>query len=135
MSEIKIAIIEDDQTSQDYLELIMKKICCSHIRISDPKIAIKTLREELPDLVLLDIKLSGEISGCDIAQNMKQDDQLKNIPIIVVSAFAMEDEIKEISMNTKCDGYITKPFLMDDLINAIDLQLEKIALNAESSEL
>ncbi len=128
---IKIAIIEDDQTSQDYLALVIKKVCCDYIKITNPKIAIKTLKEELPDIVLLDIKLSEEISGCDIAKFMKQDDQLKNIPIIVVSSFAMKHEIKEIYEETKCDDYVTKPFLMDNLVSAIDLQLEKIAINAE----
>lgn len=129
---IKIAIIEDDETNQDYLSLIVRKIYCNPIKIIDPRTAITVLKHEHPDIVLLDIKLSEEISGIDIARLMKKDESLKNIPIIVVSSFAMQKEIADISKETKCNGYIAKPFVMNSLIDAIDAQLERIACNAET---
>ncbi len=123
---IKIAIIEDDETNQDYLSLIVKKIYCNPIKILNPLTAIDVLKSELPDIVLLDIKLSEEISGIDIAKIMKNEEMLKNIPIIVVSSFAMPGEIQKISKETKCDSYVAKPFLMNSLVDAIDAQLEKM---------
>ena len=132
---IKIAIIEDDKTNQDYLSLIVRKIYCNPINIIDPRTAIAVLKQEHPDIVLLDIKLSEEISGIDIARIMKKDEALKNIPIIVVSSFAMQKEISDISKETRCNGYVAKPFVMNSLIDAIDLQLERIAFDAEPARL
>ena len=54
---------------------------------------------------------------------MKKHDSLKNIPIIVVSAFALKDEVREIMVKTQCNDYITKPFLMDRLMDSINEQL------------
>ena len=55
----------------------------------------------------------------DIAKQMKEDDNLKNIPIIVVTALATEDDKKKIIAESGCDNYIAKPFLPNDFANAI----------------
>ncbi|MBM5782110.1 MAG: response regulator [Pelagibacterales bacterium] len=122
-SPVKIAIIEDDSCNRFYLEMVIKKMDCQPIIIDNPKQSIEILHKEKPHIVLLDIKLSDEISGIDIAKLMKSDEFLKSVPIIVVSAFAVANEVKEISHKTKCDSYITKPFSVDNLIDVITEQL------------
>jgi DNA-binding response OmpR family regulator len=120
---IKVAIIEDDPCNQKYLEMLIEKMEYQAIKLYNPSSAIVDLVRENPHVVLLDIKLSPEISGTEIAQSMKKHDSLKNIPIIVVSAFALKDEVREIMVKTQCNDYITKPFLMDRLMDSINEQL------------
>lgn len=122
-SPIKVAVIEDDFCNRTYLEMVIKKMDYQPVMISNPKLAIEVLQKESPHIVLLDIKLSDDISGVDIAKMMKSNESLKAIPIIVVSAFAVENEVKEIANDTKCSSYVTKPFLVDNLMNVINEQL------------
>lgn len=129
---IKIAIIEDDKGNQDYLVMVIKKIFCHPIRIVDLENAIDVLRAEVPEIILLDIKLNNGLSGCKIAKEVREDPLFKNTKIIVVSSFAMPQEIREITQETKCNGYLTKPFLMNSLIDKIYAQLEQISSDAES---
>ena len=66
----------------------------------------------------MDIKLP-DISGFDVTRLLKQDDQTKNIPIIAVTAFATPgDEIT--ALESGCDGYITKPVIIDNLLRTIE---------------
>lgn len=122
-SPIKVAIIEDDPCNQHYLEMVVARMHYQAVKIYDMSSIIEDLIREKPHLVLLDIKLSNNLSGIDVAEKMKKNKSLKNIPIIVVSAFALEDEIKEIKAKTHCNDYVVKPFLVDKLTDAINEQL------------
>lgn len=84
--------------------------------------AIDIARESKPDLILMDIQLP-EVSGLDITRQIKADDDLKHIPIIAVTAFAMkgdEDKIRECG----CNGYISKPISIVTFIETIQNHLE-----------
>lgn len=93
------------------------------IELSDFSSVINDLNKEKPHLVLLDIKLSEGVSGIDIARSMKSCDSLKSIPIIVVSAFALKDEVSRIKAEVNCDDYLVKPFSINRLEDAINDQL------------
>jgi two-component system, cell cycle response regulator DivK len=114
----KIFIVEDN-------ELNLKLFCdllesCGYelrsTRIGEESIAM--IREFIPDLILMDIQLRG-ISGIDIIKQIKDDQYIKHIPVIAVTAFAMKDD-KDKIMASGCEGYIAKPI-------AIEPFLEKIA--------
>jgi two-component system cell cycle response regulator DivK len=77
------------------------------ILVRDGRKVVETLRENPADLVLMDIQLPG-ISGLDITKLIKADQQLKNIPIIAVTAFAMKGDEQRIR-DGGCDAYISKP--------------------------
>lgn len=69
--------------------------------------ALDSVRDNLPDLVILDIQLP-DISGLEIAKTFKGDDRLKAIPIVAVTSFAMAGD-EERARAAGCDSYITKP--------------------------
>ncbi|RYY37111.1 MAG: response regulator transcription factor [Sphingobacteriaceae bacterium] len=75
------------------------------------------LQENLPDLLLLDIWMSGE-DGRDICKKMKEDEQKKHIPIIMISA---SKDIKQSAMDAGADDFLAKPFEMNDLMQKIDV--------------
>jgi len=69
--------------------------------------ALEVVQEQNPDLVLLDIQLP-DISGLDIARDLKSREAFKSIPIIAVTAFAMAGDAEK-AIAAGCDAYITKP--------------------------
>jgi DNA-binding response OmpR family regulator len=73
------------------------------------------MTDELPDLLLLDIWMSGE-DGRDICKKFKQVDITKNIPVIMISA---SPDIKESAMAAGADDFLAKPFEMNELLAKI----------------
>jgi two-component system cell cycle response regulator DivK len=63
-----------------------------------------------------------DICGLDVTRLLKQDDQTKTIPIIAVTAFAMPGDEKR-GLESGCDAYITKPIIIDKLLQTIELLL------------
>ena len=85
--------------------------------------AIGLARDEKPDLILMDIQLP-EISGLEITKMIKDDDELKSIPVIAVTAFAMkgdEEKIREGGF----EDYISKPISVPNFLEVIQKYLEK----------
>lgn len=73
------------------------------------------LKDSLPDLLLLDIWMSGE-DGRDICKKLKLQDTTKNLPVIMISA---SRDIKESAMAAGADDFLAKPFEMNELLNKI----------------
>ena len=73
------------------------------------------MKHELPDLLLLDIWMSGE-DGRDICKKLKQEDATKDIPVIMISA---SKDIRESAMAAGADDFLAKPFEMNELLSKI----------------
>ena len=74
-------------------------------------------REHRPDLILMDIQLP-DVSGLEVIKWLKNDEDLKSIPVIAVTAFAMAGDKEEI-LAIGCDDYISKPFSVFDLLQTL----------------
>jgi DNA-binding response OmpR family regulator len=74
------------------------------------------MKNELPDLLLLDIWMSGE-DGRDICKQLKSSSLTKNIPVIMISA---SRDIKSSALAAGADDFIAKPFEMDELLEKIE---------------
>ncbi|NQU59287.1 MAG: response regulator, partial [Rhodospirillales bacterium] len=79
--------------------------------------AIGLAREHHPDLILMDIQLP-EISGLEITKMLKADDDLKSIPVVAVTAFAMKGDEEKI-LEGGCEGYIAKPISVPKFLETI----------------
>jgi two-component system, cell cycle response regulator DivK len=77
--------------------------------------ALKIARSHRPDLILMDIQLP-EVSGLEVTKWIKEDDELRAIPIIAVTAFAMKGDEEKIREGG-CEAYIAKPI---SVINFLD---------------
>ena len=84
--------------------------------------ALDLARAEKPDLILMDIQLP-EVSGLDITRKIKADREIKHIPVIAVTAFAMRDDEDKI-MAAGCEAYLSKPIAIDDFLSTIRRFLE-----------
>jgi two-component system cell cycle response regulator DivK len=113
----RILIVEDNDLSLMLLNDLLKVQGYEIFKTSEGLEAINLARDKQPDLILMDIKLP-DICGLDVTRRLKQDDLTKSIPIIAVTAFATPgDEIK--SLESGCDGYITKPVAIQSLLRTI----------------
>ncbi len=114
----KILIVEDNELNMklfhDLLTIKNHTIITSKDGIDITSLASK----EMPDLILMDIQLNG-ISGIDLIKELKKNPDLKHIPIIAITAFAMQNDQNIIS-KSGCDMYLSKPVSIDNFFKAID---------------
>ena len=113
----KILVVEDDEDNRVLLTRILEAQGYSVCEAGDGGEAIKLAAAETPDLVLMDMGLPV-MSGFDAAKKIKEDPELRRIPIVALTAFAMEQDRQKV-MAAGCDGYITKPYDIFDLLDRI----------------
>lgn len=103
----KVLIVEDNELNMKlFHDLLMAKGHAT-IQTREGSSAIDLARQHKPDLILMDIQLPG-ISGIDVTKQLKADPELRHIPVIAVTAFAMRKDEERIR-GGGCDAYITKP--------------------------
>jgi DNA-binding response OmpR family regulator len=116
MKEKKIMIADDDPGIVDAVEMMLEFEGYTVTSTVDGA-TVLDMKEELPDLLLLDIWMSGE-DGRDICKKLKSENITKNIPVIMISA---SRDIRDSAMAAGADDFLAKPFEMDELIKKIEL--------------
>jgi DNA-binding response OmpR family regulator len=116
MKEKKIMIADDDPGIVDAVEMMLEFEGYTVTSTVDGA-TVLDMKEELPDLLLLDIWMSGE-DGRDICKKLKSENITKNIPVIMISA---SRDIRDSAMAAGADDFLAKPFEMDELIKRIEL--------------
>ena len=113
----KIMIVEDNELNMKLFRDLLTSETYTVIETQDGKIAYELAKREKPNLILMDIQLQG-ISGYEIITRMKEDSEIKTIPIIAVTAFAMKDDEERI-LATGCDAYISKPISITTFMDTV----------------
>jgi two-component system, OmpR family, alkaline phosphatase synthesis response regulator PhoP len=132
MSHEKILIIEDEK---DILELIAFNLECSSYKVYkavNGEDGIVIARNELPDLILLDLMMPG-IDGFDVCRILKQDKITKKIPVIMLTARGEDTDIVS-GLELGAEDYVTKPFSPKILIARIRTVLRRSKDNKEVGE-
>ena len=110
----KILIIEDDKQSLYMLTFLLESNNYEVIQSTNGLNGIANAKNFKPAAIILDIQLP-EINGYEVAKELKESDETRNIPIIVVTSFAMNsDKIK--ALEAGADGFIVKPIDPDTFI-------------------
>jgi CheY-like chemotaxis protein len=110
-----ILILDDDLAILEVIRIILEEKGYEVFTLSDSNLAYQTITNRKPDLILLDIWMPG-IDGQEIAKTLKQDQNTKNIPIIMISA---NNELERMSAASKVEGYLAKPFEIEELLSAV----------------
>jgi two-component system alkaline phosphatase synthesis response regulator PhoP len=108
MAKEKILVVDDEE---DILELLKFNLSREGYRVfcaSSGEKGLKNAREELPDVVVLDLMLPG-IDGLQVTRRMKEDKTTKDIPIVMLTAKGEEADIVT-GLELGADDYVTKPF-------------------------
>ena len=120
----KILIIEDEVLIQksivDYLQI--EGYEC--ISANDGIQGIKKAKDDLPDLILCDIKMPG-LNGHQVLQDLRDDPKTSTIPFIFLSGIMVNKRDLREGMILGADDYLTKPFLPEDLLKSVKTRLEK----------
>lgn len=113
----KILIVEDNELNMKLFNDLLQAHGYDTIQKMDGSDVPELVRENMPDLILMDIQLP-EISGLEITKALKADDDLKGIPVIAVTAFAMKGDEEKIREGG-CEGYIAKPISVPNFLETI----------------
>ena len=84
--------------------------------------ALEAVQRTRPDIVLLDVMMPG-IDGIEVTKWLKEDDELRMIPVIAVTAFAMKGDEQKIREGG-CEAYISKPISVVSFLQTIDSYLK-----------
>ena len=115
MENIKILIVEDDNLLRSVLgEKIVQK-GFAVFEAEDGEKALQTVNECKPDIILLDLLLPG-IGGFDVLTQIKKDEALKNIPVIVLSNLGGEKEIEKALELGAVDFFIKANYTLDEIV-------------------
>ena len=111
----KILVAEDDRAILEVVKIILEQEGYTTVFADKEDVIYKIIKEQKPDLMLLDIWLGGS-NGGKIAKTIKSDKQTQHIPIIMISA---NNETEKITREAGADDFLLKPFNIDDLLNIV----------------
>jgi DNA-binding response OmpR family regulator len=115
-----ILVADDDLAILDVTKIMLEDYGPYHVLQEENGEKLFPLSSPYPDLILLDLWLSG-YSGQDICQKLKSDDRTKHIPIIIFSAGG---NLREIAGVCGADDYLAKPFQMEELLMKVSSWLK-----------
>jgi two-component system response regulator VicR len=120
----KVVCIEDEAEMIDLVKLILGRKGFDLTGAMGGREGLEAVRRIKPDLVLLDLMMP-DMDGWEVYQQMKADEELKDIPVIVVTAKAQSiDKVLGLHI-AKVDDYVTKPFGPQELLQSVERVLGK----------
>ena len=120
-----IMIVEDEQAIALLLKYNLEKNGYDTITVAHGNRVLAAVEKYLPSLILLDWMLP-EISGLELCKIIRNNPELKNIPIIMLTAKGQEED-KVIGLSAGADDYVTKPFSVPELLARIKTNLRRVS--------
>ena len=112
-----ILVVEDQEDNRQILRDLLESAGFRMIEAHDGAQALAMARSERPDLILMDIQLP-EVSGLEVTKWLKDDQDLKRIPVVAVTAFAMKGDEERIREGG-CEAYLSKPISVGKFIETV----------------
>ncbi len=120
----RLAYIEDEAEMIDLVRLILGRRGYTVLGASGGREGLELIRKELPDLVLLDLMMP-DMDGWDVYHQMKSEELTRDIPVIVITAKALNiDKVLGLRI-AKVEDYIAKPFSPQELLQRVEQVLSK----------
>lgn len=117
-----ILVIEDEEDTAEMFSEMLKLSGYDVIKIINSSEAYKIIEDKRPDAILLDLMMP-EVSGMDLLHTIKQNSTMSNIPIIVVSAKQLPNDIKS-GFEAGAAEYLTKPVTFQTLKSTLEKHLD-----------
>jgi len=114
----KVLIVEDNELNMKLFNDLLTAHGYVTLQTGDGIEALALARRHRPDLILMDIQLP-EISGLEVTRRIKEDEELRLIPVIAVTAFAMKGD-REKMRDGGCEDYIAKPISIASFLQTIE---------------
>lgn len=111
----RILVCDDDEGILEVTKIALEQEEYQVISLQKSENLLQEIKKHQPNLILIDLLMPG-LSGGEVVKTIKKDEDIKNIPIIIISA---SDEIEKIANNVGADGFISKPFELEDLYRVV----------------
>ena len=118
MTQKTVLIVEDNELNMKLFHDLLDAHGYKTIQTADGIEALNLARAHHPDLILMDIQLP-EVSGLEVTQWLKDDEELRRIPVIAITAFAMKGDEEKI-LRGGCEAYLSKPISVAKFFETID---------------
>jgi len=112
-----VLIVEDNELNMKLFHDILAAHGYATIQTRNGLEALDLAREHRPALILMDIQLP-EISGLEVTKWIKEDDELRDIPVVAITAFAMKGDEERIRSGG-CEAYISKPISVSNFLETV----------------
>ena len=112
-----VLVVEDNELNMKLFHDLLEAHGYNILQTKDGMEALRIAREHKPDLILMDIQLP-EVSGLEVTKWIKEDENLKSIPVIAVTAFAMKCDEEKIR-DGGCEAYIAKPISVTNFLETV----------------
>lgn len=122
VTQVKVLIIEDNEMNRDMLSRRLLRKGYDVVMAVDGEEGVAMASSEAPDIILMDMDLP-KIDGWEATRRIKASDDLKNIPVIALTAHAMTGDLDR-AIGAGCDDYDTKPIELPRLLEKIEKLLD-----------
>lgn len=112
-----VLIVEDNELNMKLFNDLLEAHGYRTLKTASGVEAIELARQHRPDLILMDIQLP-EVSGEDVTAWIKSDDEIRHIPIIAITAFAMKGDEERIR-SKGCEAYLSKPISVSKFVETV----------------
>ena len=112
-----VLVVEDNELNMKLFHDLLDAHGYRTLQTRNGMDALKIAREQRPDLILMDIQLP-EVSGLEVTKWLKDDETLRDIPVIAVTAFAMKGDEERIRQGG-CEAYISKPISIATFLDTV----------------
>lgn len=110
-------IVEDNELNMKLFRDLVEASGYETVETRNGLIALDLARSSMPSLILVDIQLP-EVSGIDVIKRLKKDEELRSIPVVAVTAFAMKGDEERIRASG-CEKYMSKPISVSHFITMV----------------
>ncbi len=113
-----VLVVEDNDLNMRLFHDVLEAHGYNVLQAKDGMEGLRMAHEQRPDLILMDIQLP-DVSGLEVTKWLKDDETLKSIPVIAITAFAMAGD-KEKFLEGGCDAYIAKPISVASFLQTVE---------------
>ena len=125
-SDLKFLVVDDFSTMRRIVRGLLKEMGCANVEeAEDGAVALQMLKSSRFDFVVSDINMPN-MNGFDLLKAMKADENLKRIPVLMVTAEARKEDIL-LAAQSGAAGYVVKPFTKATLEEKVTKIMQKIA--------
>jgi two-component system, cell cycle response regulator DivK len=112
-----VLIVEDNELNMKLFNDLLEAHGYQTLKTSNGVEAVEIARSHRPDLILMDIQLP-EVSGLEVTRWLKADEELKRIPVVAITAFAMKGDEERIREGG-CEAYLSKPISVVKFVETV----------------
>ena len=133
MAEKTVLVVDDEEAIRSMLRMALELAGFTCLEAENIRAAHALIVDERPDIVLLDWMLPGG-SGIELLRRLKRDDLTRELPVIMLTAKTMEDNVIQ-GLDVGADDYVTKPFAPKTLIARINALLRRASVVGQGERL